>query len=101
VARVGARNHTGIIHGDGTSTKAMKTSATSSIPSAASVRSQRRLHIFVHLVEGFGAQRWAKASDAATSSGIIDQLPYGSTVRLMRTARSNIPRIVKNGKSSG
>ena len=54
----------------------MKTSATASIPTGMSIPSQRRMHIFVHLVEDFGARRWAKNSDAATSSGIIDRLPY-------------------------
>ena len=37
----------------------------------------RRVKVFVHLVHGFGAQRWSEAWAKGEMPGILDKLPYG------------------------
>jgi len=37
----------------------------------------RRIKVFVHLVHGFGAQRWSEAWAKGKMPGILDKLPYG------------------------
>jgi glycosyltransferase involved in cell wall biosynthesis len=38
---------------------------------------ERRIKVFVHLVHGFGAQRWSQAWAKGEMPGILDKLPYG------------------------